>query len=82
MAAKKGSGTVALSIAWSAHKFVDSLLRAVEGEKGIVDTAFVKSSVAETRYFSNPVELGVSSINFNGICIFQIIIIFNETFNV
>lgn len=54
---------MALSIAWSAHKFIDSLLRAVDGEKGIVETAYVKGSVAEVNYFSNPVELGVSIPN-------------------
>ncbi|XP_021958912.1 malate dehydrogenase, mitochondrial [Folsomia candida] len=62
VAAKKGAGTVALSIAWSAHKFIDSLLRAVDGEKGIVETAYVKGSVAEVNYFSNPVELGPEGV--------------------
>lgn len=60
MEAKQGSGTVTLSIAWSAAKFADSILRALKGEKGVIECAYVKSNVASTRYFSNPVELGVS----------------------
>jgi len=56
--AKQGSGTVTLSMAWSASKFTDSILRALQGEKGVIECAYVKSNVASTKYFSNPVELG------------------------
>lgn len=36
------------------------LLQAMRGESGVVECAFVESSVTEAAYFSTPLELGVS----------------------
>jgi len=63
--AKQGSGTVTLSIAWSASQFADSILRALKGEKGIIECAYVKSNVASTKYFTSPVELGPHGVEKN-----------------
>jgi len=58
---KVGAGTVTLSMAWSASKFAESVLKALNGESGIVEVAYVKSDVSKTKYFSNPLKLGVLS---------------------
>jgi len=61
--AKHGHGTVTLSIAWSAHEFVNSLLSAIKGQKGIVETAFVKTTGGKPlEYFSNQIELGPEGV--------------------
>ena len=38
------------------------LLRAMSGESGVVQCAFVESNMTEADYFSTPLELGVSSV--------------------
>jgi malate/lactate dehydrogenase len=58
--AKLGAGTVTLSMAWSAHKFANSVLRALAGSQDVIEVAYVQSNVSKTRYFSNPLKLGVS----------------------
>ena len=45
--AKDGAAFATLSMAWAAAKFTHSLLRALNGEKGVVMPTFVKSPVFE-----------------------------------
>ena len=47
-------------MAFAGAKFTNSLLHALDGEDGIVECAFVKSSETEAKYFSTPLLLGVS----------------------
>ena len=47
--AKDGAGSVTLSMAWAATKFTHSLLRALNGEKGVFVPTFVKSPVFENE---------------------------------
>jgi malate dehydrogenase len=52
-------------MAQAGARFTDSLLRALEGEKGIVEPTFVESPVAAkdgALYFSTNVELGVNGV--------------------
>jgi len=60
--AKAGTGSATLSMAFSAAKFMDSLLRAVvKGEKGIIEPSYVKSDLFKSdgiEYFASNVELG------------------------
>jgi hypothetical protein len=49
--AKDGAGSATLSMAWAAAKFTDSLLRAMQGEKGIIIPTFVQSDL-----FANKVD--------------------------
>ncbi|KAJ3123245.1 hypothetical protein HK098_002083 [Nowakowskiella sp. JEL0407] len=57
--AKAGAGSATLSMAYAGHRFANSLLRALSGEKGVIECAFVKSSAVEgLEYFSTTVELG------------------------
>jgi len=62
--AKDGAGSATLSMAYAGAKFTNSLLRALNGEKGVVTPTFVKSPLFADKgieYFSSNVELGVSS---------------------
>ena len=62
--AKDGAGSATLSMAYAGAKFTDCLLRALNGEKGVVTPTFVKSPLYESQgidFFSSLVELGVSS---------------------
>jgi malate dehydrogenase len=64
--AKDGAGSATLSMAWAAAKFTHSLLRALNGEKGVIEPTFVKSPLFEkegAEFFSSNVELGVSGVS-------------------
>ncbi|CAG0900378.1 unnamed protein product [Cyprideis torosa] len=58
--AKAGAGSATLSMAYAGARFTISLLRAMNGEKNVVECAFVQSKVTEAAYFATPIELGVS----------------------
>lgn len=57
--AKAGAGSATLSMALAGARFANSVIRALEGEKGVTECTFVESDVTEARFFSSPVELGV-----------------------
>ncbi|KAJ3158950.1 Malate dehydrogenase, cytoplasmic [Geranomyces michiganensis] len=64
--AKDGTGSATLSMAQAGARFTDSLLRALGGEKGIVEPTYVKSHVAAkdgVEYFSTNVELGTEGVS-------------------
>ena len=51
-------------MAYAGAKFADALLRALNGEKGVIAPTFVKSDLYANEgieYFSSNVELGVST---------------------
>ena len=56
--AKAGAGSATLSMAHAADRFVGQCLRAMQGAKGIVECAYVSSSVTELPFFASPVQLG------------------------
>ncbi|KAJ3022859.1 Malate dehydrogenase, cytoplasmic [Thoreauomyces humboldtii] len=63
--AKDGTGSATLSMAQAGARFTDSLLRALSGEKGIVEPTYVKSHIAAkegVEYFSTNVELGTEGV--------------------
>jgi malate dehydrogenase len=56
---KAGGGSATLSMAYAGSRFTDRVLRALNGEKGLVECTYVQSSVVPgLSYFSSPVELG------------------------
>jgi len=65
VAAKAGAGSATLSMAKAGAHFTSSLLKALSGEKGIVECAYVESDVTECQWFANPVELGVNGLEKN-----------------
>ncbi|KAL1918719.1 uncharacterized protein VTP21DRAFT_2741 [Calcarisporiella thermophila] len=63
--AKDGLGSATLSMAFAGARFTFSLLRAIQGEKGIVEPTYVKSDVFAKEgleYFSTNVELGPNGV--------------------
>ena len=60
--AKDGAGSATLSMAMAAARFTDSLIRAYEGEKDIVECTFVESDVTDAAFFSSPVTLGKNGV--------------------
>lgn len=63
--AKAGAGSATLSMAYAGAKFALSMVRALNGEEGIVQCAFVRSNVTEAKYFSTPLVLGKTGISKN-----------------
>ena len=62
--AKAGAGSATLSMAYAGARFAVSLLRALDGEQGVVECSYVRSDVTESPYFSTPILLGVSSCTY------------------
>lgn len=61
-----GQSTPALSCAFAVARFTISLAKALNGEKEIVETAFVRSdAVRECKYFATPVVLGPEGVQLN-----------------
>jgi len=47
-------------MAFAGARFGLSLIRALNGETGIIECSYVKSNVTDAKYFSTPILLGVS----------------------
>jgi len=60
--AAKVTGSATLSMAAAAAHFAERVLLAARGEKGIVECAYVESTVGPTKWFASPVELGVDGV--------------------
>lgn len=63
--AKDGAGSATLSMAYAGARFAISLIKALNGEQGVVECAYVKSDVTESPYFSTPLLLGKNGIEKN-----------------
>lgn len=50
--AKAGAGSATLSMAWAAARFAEACLRAMSGEAGVVECAFVASSLTSLPFFA------------------------------
>ncbi|RKF63782.1 Malate dehydrogenase, mitochondrial [Erysiphe neolycopersici] len=63
--AKDGAGSATLSMAMAGARFTDSLLKAIEGEKGVIEPAYVDSPLYKDNgieFFSSKVELGPGGV--------------------
>lgn len=63
--AKDGAGSATLSMAMAGARFAESLLKAAEGEKGVIEPTFVDSPLYKDRgidFFSTKVELGPNGV--------------------
>lgn len=47
-------------MAYAGARFAFSLIKAIKGEKNIVECAYVESNVTSAKYFATPLVLGVS----------------------
>jgi len=63
--AKAGAGSATLSMAYAGARFAVSLLRALDGEQGVVECSYVRSDVTESPYFSTPILLGKNGLEKN-----------------
>lgn len=63
--AKDGTGSATLSMAYAGARFVLSLVRAMQGEKGVVECTYIYSEgiVPEVNYIAVPVELGPGGVH-------------------
>eukprot|EP00244_Chara_vulgaris_P014512 TRINITY_DN9126_c0_g1_i2.p1 TRINITY_DN9126_c0_g1~~TRINITY_DN9126_c0_g1_i2.p1 ORF type:complete len:388 (+),score=69.70 TRINITY_DN9126_c0_g1_i2:72-1166(+) len=61
--AKAGAGSATLSMAYAAAKFANSCLRAMKGESGIVECAYVASEVTELPFFASRVVIGRNGVD-------------------
>ncbi|KAL7629797.1 Malate dehydrogenase, cytoplasmic [Parahypoxylon ruwenzoriense] len=63
--AKEGAGSATLSMAMAGARMAGSLLRAAQGEKGVIEPSFVDSPLYKDQgidFFSSRVELGPNGI--------------------
>lgn len=61
--AKDGAGSATLSMAYAGARFTSSLLRALKGDKGVSECAFVESPVVPgCTFFSTRVDLGKEGV--------------------
>ncbi|KAL4927286.1 malate dehydrogenase [Aspergillus undulatus] len=63
--AKDGAGSATLSMAMAGARFAESLLRAAQGEKGVIEPTFVESPLYKDQgvdFFASKVELGPNGV--------------------
>jgi malate dehydrogenase len=63
--AKDGAGSATLSMAMAGARFAESLLKATQGEKGVVEPTFVESPLYKDQgveFFASKVELGPNGV--------------------
>ncbi|EHK44811.1 uncharacterized protein TrAtP1_002958 [Trichoderma atroviride] len=63
--AKDGAGSATLSMAFAGARMADALLRAADGEKGVIEPTFVDSPLYKDQgidFFSTNVELGPNGV--------------------
>jgi len=60
--AKAGGGSATLSMGQAAAKFGLSLVRALNGEEGIIECTYVEGSGDRARFFAQPVLLGKNGV--------------------
>ncbi|XP_071573110.1 malate dehydrogenase, mitochondrial [Temnothorax nylanderi] len=63
--AKAGTGSATLSMAFAGARFGLSLIRALNGETGIIECSYVRSNVTDAKYFSTPILLGKNGLEKN-----------------
>ncbi|MFJ5366093.1 malate dehydrogenase [Pectobacterium punjabense] len=60
--AKAGGGSATLSMGQAAARFGLSLVRALQGESGVVECAYVESDGKHARFFAQPILLGKDGV--------------------
>jgi malate dehydrogenase len=60
--AKDGAGSATLSMAYAGARFAMSLMRAMGGEEGVTECAFVESPVTDAPFFSTRIALGPEGV--------------------
>ncbi|KAJ4965215.1 hypothetical protein NE237_017064 [Protea cynaroides] len=60
--AKAGAGSATLSMAYAAARFVESSLRALDGDADVYECSFVQSDLTELPFFASRVKLGKKGV--------------------
>lgn len=60
--AKAGGGSATLSMGQAACRFGISLVKALNGEEGVVECAYVEGAGEHARFFAQPVKLGKDGV--------------------
>merc|ERR1712242_486249 len=60
--AKDGAGSATLSMAYAAARFTDSLIKAMNGQEGVVECSYVASDITESPHFATPILLGPEGV--------------------
>ncbi|CAN0896001.1 Malate dehydrogenase, chloroplastic [Linum grandiflorum] len=60
--AKAGAGSATLSMAYAAARFVESSLRALDGDADVYECAFVDSDLTELPFFASRIKLGKKGV--------------------
>lgn len=60
--AKAGNGSATLSMAYAGYLFTENILKALKGDKGIVQCAFVDSTLTTAPFFASPCQFGKSGV--------------------
>lgn len=61
--AKAGSGSATLSMAYAGYLFTQNLLKAIKGEQGITQCAFVESDLTDSSFFASPCIFGKNGVD-------------------
>lgn len=60
--AKAGAGSATLSMAYAGYIFTENVLKALRGEEGIVQCAYVESELTDAKYFASPCKFGANGV--------------------
>lgn len=60
--AKAGAGSATLSMAYAAARFLESSLRALDGDSDVYECSFVESELTELPFFASRIKLGKKGI--------------------
>ncbi|KHN18555.1 Geranylgeranyl diphosphate reductase, chloroplastic [Glycine soja] len=60
--AKAGTGSATLSMAYAAARFVESSLRALDGDGDVYECSFVESNLTDLPFFASRVKLGRTGV--------------------
>lgn len=60
--AKAGAGSATLSMAYAAARFVESSLRALDGDSDVYECAFIQSELTELPFFASRIKLGKNGV--------------------
>jgi malate dehydrogenase len=63
--AKAGAGSATLSMAYAAARFTESLIKAKNGQEGVIECSYVASDITESPYFATPILLGPNGVEKN-----------------
>lgn len=62
VAAKEGAGSATLSMAYAGATFANSVLRGLNGEKGIIEPTYIEQDLFGCKFFASQVELGKDGV--------------------